>query len=242
MKYDYCILNGKKSSLIKGLMIQSLPIISKPMMRANIEEIDGRDGDIITKLGFAAYDRTMKIGLYGDFDIYEVLNYFNSDGEAIFSNEPEMIYKYHILNQIDFEKLLRFRTADVVFHCQPFKHSSFKESFEFDYNNPLTVCNRGNVYSRPNFIVYDSNLFATAKHIYVDNVLKMTIKQPSNASVETTTVVINNENMQATAVTSSGDVINRYVTCDYTKCILTPGVHTLTTDGFVTISETSRWI
>ena len=43
---NYVILNGVKSTTIKGLLIQSLPPISKPLMRTSIEEIDGRDGDI----------------------------------------------------------------------------------------------------------------------------------------------------------------------------------------------------
>ena len=38
---NYCILNGKKSTLIKGLLIQSLPPITKPLQRTQIDEIDG---------------------------------------------------------------------------------------------------------------------------------------------------------------------------------------------------------
>ena len=49
---NYIILNGKKSTDINGLLIQSLPPISKPKIRTQIEEIDGRDGDIVTKLGY----------------------------------------------------------------------------------------------------------------------------------------------------------------------------------------------
>ena len=70
---NYCILNGKKSTLIKGLLIQSLPPISKPLMRTQIDEIDGRDGDIVTKLGYSAYNKEMSIGLFGDYDIDEVI-------------------------------------------------------------------------------------------------------------------------------------------------------------------------
>ena len=130
----YCILNGVKSTLIKGLMIQSLPPITKPLMRTTIQEIDGRDGDIITPLGFKSYDKPMQIGLFGDFDIDEVIQYFNSEGEVIFSNEPDKYYKYKIINQIDFERLLRFRTATVTFHVQPFKYSAVDDLFSFSIN------------------------------------------------------------------------------------------------------------
>lgn len=131
---NYCVLNGVKSTLIQGLMIQSLPPISKPLMRTSVEEIDGRDGDIITKLGYSAYDKEMTIGLYGDFDIDRVIQYFDSEGTVIFSNEPDKFYHYQIVNQIDFERLIRFRTATVTFHVQPFKFSAVDDAFSFSIN------------------------------------------------------------------------------------------------------------
>ena len=54
---NYLILNNKSSKDIQGLIISTLPPITKPQMRANIETIDGKDGDEITKLGFSAYDK-----------------------------------------------------------------------------------------------------------------------------------------------------------------------------------------
>lgn len=125
---SFIILNGKKSSLIKGLLIQSLPPITKPLIRTKTETIDGRDGDITRKLGYSAYDKQMSIGLFGDYDINEVIQYFDSEGIVVFSNEPDKFYKYKILQQINFEALLRFRTATVTFHCQPFKYSAVDES------------------------------------------------------------------------------------------------------------------
>ena len=131
---NYCIINGKKSTLIKGLLIQSLPPISKPLMRTQIEEIDGRDGDIVRKLGYSAYDKEMSIGLFGDFDIDEVIAFFDSEGTIIFSNEPDKFYKFQMLNQIDFERLASFKTALVTFHVQPFKFSAVDDDFTYTSN------------------------------------------------------------------------------------------------------------
>ena len=117
-------LNGNDSRNITGLLIQSLPSISKPLMRTQVEEIDGRDGDIVTKLGYAAYDKELTIGLYGNYDIDEIISYFNSEGTVIFSNEPDKYYNYQIIEQINFDRLIRFRTATVILHCQPFKYSA----------------------------------------------------------------------------------------------------------------------
>lgn len=121
---NFCIINGKSSRLIKGLIVQELPPVRKPEMRIETVEIDGRDGDIVNKLGYASYEKTMKIGLYGDFDIDEVISFFDTEGEVIFSNEIEKYYRFAIYKEIDFERLIRFRTAEVVFHVQPFKFST----------------------------------------------------------------------------------------------------------------------
>ena len=135
---NYVILNGVKSTTIKGLLIQSLPPISKPLMRTSVEEIDGRDGDIVTKLGYSAYNKQMSIGLFGDFDVDEVIQFFSTEGTVTLSNEPDKYYNYEIIEQIDFERLLRFRTASVTFHVQPFKYSAVDDAFSFS-NNALAV-------------------------------------------------------------------------------------------------------
>ena len=70
---NYVIQNGKDSRYIKGLLIQELPPITKPLMRTSIEQIDGRDGDVITRLGYSAYNKKMKIGLFGEYDIDDII-------------------------------------------------------------------------------------------------------------------------------------------------------------------------
>ena len=122
MKY-YVEINGVKSTTIQGLAIQSLPNISKPLMRSKRTEIDGRDGDIITKLGYSAYDKTLKIGLWGNYDINQVIAFFNQEGVITFSNEPDKYYNFTILNREDYiNQLEAFRTASITIHCQPYKY------------------------------------------------------------------------------------------------------------------------
>ena len=101
----YLIINGVSSRDIDGLLIQSLPPISKPKMRTSKEEIDGRDGDIITPLGFSAYDKTISIGLKGDYNVDDVINYFNTSGRITFSNELDKYYNFACYDTVDFEKL-----------------------------------------------------------------------------------------------------------------------------------------
>lgn len=135
---NYIILNGKNSNEINGLLIQELPPISKPLIRTEVEEIDGRDGDIVTPLGYSAYDKEITIGLYKDFDVNEVAAYFNSEGTVIFSNEPDKYYYYQITAQIDFERLVRYRTATVTMHCQPFKYSATEQPITEDASGTVS--------------------------------------------------------------------------------------------------------
>lgn len=127
---NYIELNGEKSTSVKGLIIQSLPPITKPKVRTSTETIDGRDGDIVTKLGYSAYDKEVGIGLHGDFDIDDAIAFFDSEGEVVFGNEPDKYYRYQILDQIDFKRLIRFRTAKVKMHVQPFKYDAVDRTFE----------------------------------------------------------------------------------------------------------------
>lgn len=132
---NYVILNGVKSDTIKGLLISELPQISKPLMRTQIDTIDGRDGDIVTDLGYSAYEKQMTIGLFGDYDIDDVIQYFDSQGTVTFSNEPDKYYNYQIIKEINFQRLIRFKTATVTFYVQPFKYDAVDQIYTL--NNQL---------------------------------------------------------------------------------------------------------
>lgn len=140
MKY-YVEINGESSLNIQGLAIQSLPPISKPLMRSKQETIDGRDGDVITKLGYAAYDKTLKIGLWGNYDINEIITFFNQEGEIVFSSEPDKYYRFTILNRDDYINQLEiFKTATIILHCQPYKYLLNEEPKEME-NEYITETN-----------------------------------------------------------------------------------------------------
>lgn len=136
---NYIVLNGKRSTLINGLLISTLPPVSKPLLRTQTDVIDGRDGDIITPLGYAAYDKEFEIGLYGEYDIDAVISYFASSGTVTFSNEPTKYYHFQIIDQIDFEKLIRYRTAKVKMHVQPFKYSTIETAISHHTTRALSI-------------------------------------------------------------------------------------------------------
>lgn len=229
---NYIELNGTKSTDVKGLIIQSLPPISKPKMRTSIEEIDGRDGDIVTRLGYAAYDKELSIGLHGDFDIDDAISFFDSEGEVVFGNERDKYYRYQILDQIDFERLIRFRTAKVKMHVQPFKYDAVDRVFEAVGQKSVTLRNRGNVASRPTVTVYGSGTVALS--VNAVTVLALSITDGY--------ITIDSEEMNA----YHGDALmNRYVSGDYSDLKLNVGENTISCSGNVTeikVEDYSRWV
>lgn len=116
------IWKGVASTTIQGLLICELPPITKPEMRTKETVIDGRDGSIVEELGYASYVKTVTIGLHGNFDIDKVIKYFTGEGDIIFSNEPDKVYKAKISGKIDYTRLLRYRQASIPFMVQPFKY------------------------------------------------------------------------------------------------------------------------
>lgn len=232
---NYIELNGVNSQTIQGLLIQELPPITKPKIRANIEEIDGRNGDIITELGYSAYDKTFSIGLYGDFDINQIISFFNSSGTVTFSNEEDKYYNYTILDQIDFNRLIRFRTATVKMHVQPFKYSLTDNSKTFNISNQtsISISNAGNIYSKPVLTITGTGTLNIT--LNDTQVFQITLGDIGS-------IVIDTENMDAYNGTT---LLNRSVIGDYDNFKLLVGSNTISWTGTITkinIQNYSRWI
>ena len=232
---NYLVLNGKSSLYIQGLLISELPPVSKPQMRTQVDTVDGRDGDIVTDLGFQAYDREVSIGLTRNFDIDDVTDYFNSEGIAIFSNEPTLYYKYKIVQQIDYERLIRFRKAKVVFHVQPFKYSTIETplAYEIDEQTAIKVFNSGNYKSKPKMTIYGTGQIVLA--LNGTNILAISLGAEGSITIDT-----------ATLEAYKGTVLkNRLVKGDYDKFALIKGENTISWTGTVSkieIDDYSRWI
>lgn len=234
----YLIINGISSQSIQGLLITELAPISKPQQRTQVEVIDGRDGDIVTPLGFAAYDKPVKIGLTYNYNIDDIIDFFNTEGEVIFSNEPDKYYRFAIYEQIDFEKLIRFKTAEITFHVQPFKFSTIEKPQTFTVSSSpvsLNVYNAGNIYSKP--II---NLTATG-----DVALSLNGSEILNIEFGDTaqTIIIDCEELNA--YDEQNILLNRLVAGNYDNIKLKKGSNEIGLTGNVSsliINKYSRWI
>lgn len=237
---NYIILNENNSNDITGLLIQELPPITKPKIRTQIEEINGRDGDILTSLGYSAYNKELSIGLYGNYDVDDVITYFNNNKSGIvtFSNEADKYYKYEIFEQIDFNRLIRFRTAKVKMHIQPFKYSTVEgtRTFNITTEDEITINNSGNYVSKPVVSITGSGTI----NLSVNDYEVLVIYLGENA----TTITIDTANMEAYNP-STDQLMNRDVTGDYNNLYLNVGSNTISWTGTITkieITNYSRWI
>ena len=231
---NYVIINGVNSNTKTGLAIKELPPISKPAIRTNTETIDGRDGDLVTRLGYSAYDKAMEIGLFGTYDIDSINTFFNQSGTITFSNETDKYYRFEILNQIDYNQLIKFRTATVVFHCQHFKYEVGETAITLSSGNN-TVKNKGNIYSKPIITINGSGTVS----ISLNGNQIFSIDMSDNSKI-----VIDTENLEAYDP-DSNVLLNRIVTGDYDDFKLESGNNTINLSGTITsasISNYSRWL
>lgn len=172
------------SETIPGLIITNIPPITKPKMKTSITKIDGRDGDIIEELGYESYTKSIGIGLARNYDIDRVMKYFTGVGELIISDEPDKVYKAQIIEKIDYERLIRFKTAVVKFYTQPYKYLKDEKSIILDINNEtsLKITNVGLEKSKPiitlegtGIIEISLNGFNLFKYVFPENETKVVI-------------------------------------------------------------------
>ena len=235
----YVIINGQSSMEVNGLLISELPPITKPQMRVTAEEIDGRAGDIVTELGFSAYDKEISIGLHGDFDIDDVIDFFNQSGKITFSNEPDKFYNFAQYDAIDFEKLIRFKTAKVKFHVQPFKFGLNESEKTFVFSSSatsgeLSIRNNGNYPSRPQITLTGSGNV----NLSINGAQVMVINMTQNPVITLDSTAMN-------AYAPDNSLMNRQVTGNYDNLVLKSGKNTISFTGSVSqiaVNNYSRWL
>ena len=230
----YIEWKGKRSNTIPGLIICELPPISKPKMRTSITKIDGRDGDIIEELGYESYTKNVKIGLTRNYDIDTVAKYFTGEGTIVFSDESNRVYNSKIIDKIDYNKLLHFKTATVKFHTQPFKYLKDEKPAELTTSSEtsLIVKNLGLEKSKPIITLKGSGTV----ELIINNNSILTYNFPEEES----SVVIDSIQEEAYL---DGIFKNRNMLGIFP--ILEPGDNVITWSGNLTqiiVEPKSRWI
>jgi phage-related protein len=252
-------------------------------MRYEITEIPGK-GTFTDELGFSAYLKEMKIGIYNNlnnfnnsnnlsnsnfnnsnnldnlnnsnsnnlsnsnnsfnsfnsnnFDINKIADYFSGSGEIIFSNEPDKYYLVNFLEQIDFERLVRFRIASVKMLAQPYKYLSGEPIFDIaiDTQTEIQVENQGLAKSKPIITIYGSGqnqFYVNGIHIFDLNFLLendyLTVDSAIEECYKDTTSNLKNNQMNGNFP------------------VLNPGENTISWEGEgsltrIIVKVNSRWI
>lgn len=231
---SYIIFKNIDSRNVKGLIITELPPITKPKMRVRIDTIDGKDGSETVNLGFEAYVKTVKIGLTRGYDIDNIIAWLHGEGDIQFSNEPDKVYRVKVHDAIDFERLLRFRTADVKFYTQPFKYSATERTKTLSVAGLTTteIRNAGNYFAKPIITFTGTGTI----NIFVNGVQKCTLKDLGTDE----SITLDTEKQEA----YTGNVLkNRKMDGEFIT--LETGKNTMTWTGnlsTIAITHYSRWL
>lgn len=218
----YFTFNDIRSDSMKNIIVESLPPIVKPPKRYNLVNINGSDRTNIETLGYEAYVKPITIW-FKDDNIDPIVNWLDGSGKLILSNELDKYYDAEILEQIDYEKAIRYRKARIPFLVQPFKHATKENEVTL-----LTVFNRGNIESLPLMTVYGSGV----ANISINGawVCTLTIND---------FIILDSQEQEA----YKGEVLqNRSMVGTFPK--LKPGFNTISYTGNVTSIKTlvrSRW-
>ena len=154
----YFIFKGI-NSLDMGIVTTSLPDVVRAERRVEKVTIPGRNGDLtIDEGGYSNYTLTLEAAIIKRANIDKICAWLDGEGEAIFSTEPDKIYKVRIANQISIGKMLQyFQKFQVNFDTFPFKYSVNANDDVIDsLENNTTIFNKGTVYSEPKITITGS--------------------------------------------------------------------------------------
>ena len=232
---NYFIFRGINSNSIKGLIVQELPQIVKAKKRFNKTEIEGLDGDILEELGYEAYDKTIKIGITKECDIDELINWLDGSGQLILSNEPTKYYNVEIVDSINFERLLRYKTATIKLHTQPFKYLVNEENLaeEIEEQTTVNIENKGYIDSKPIITIYGTGNIQI--NLNNNKVFSVDMKDDEYITIDT----IKEDAYKGVVLK------NRQMIGDFNNIRLQPGQNTITWTGNLTkieIEPKSRWL
>lgn len=229
----YFTWNGIDSRQM-GIVVESLPPITRPAMRVSVTEIDGKDGDEIVELGYEAYDKDIVFGVKKTTEAYlnVLLHWLSGDGELITSAEPTKRYYAKIYEALDLERLCRFRKASVTLHTQPYKYAVSEDEIEWTGTNQvLQIENQGNITSAPLITVEGSGTV----NISVDGMFVCKLDLDENDMI-----IMDSAELEAY---DNASLRNRDMIGDFIR--LLPGSHEITWDGSISslkVIPKSRWV
>ena len=159
-KEPYFIFKGKKSTGM-GLLLSSLPVVTKPKRKTNTVTIPGRNGTETQDLAtYEGYSLSIGCGFENikEVDIDRLWKWLDGSGDLILSTEPSKVYKARIDNSISMTDVY-WVIADflVQFDVEPFKYAVNPQNDLIKMTKKeMTLYNRGTYYAEPVITLYGS--------------------------------------------------------------------------------------
>ncbi len=219
---DWFEWNGVRCTA-HGIRVSEQPPISVPAERATFTNVPGRSGSLTTLQGDDVYDdivMTATCFIQDATRIAEIAAWLKGSGTITFANRLGGYYQARIVNQIDFEKILRgnpHRSFAVNFRCKPFWHAQNVSDIVVTTSGAL-VTNPGSVYSEPLMTVYGSG--------DITLMVGMTVIELTGVSGS---IVLDSVLKEAYKDTT---LMNERMTGDFP--VLKPGVNAISWSGMVT--------
>ncbi|NBI05761.1 distal tail protein Dit [Senegalia massiliensis] len=143
-----------KSSKEFDIIVNNLPPITFPVRRVETVQVPGRNGYLT--IDDESYEPILKVTRCTAMNyniIPQMQEWLSGEGEVLFSNDKNRYFKARIINQIDFNRLIRNKkTFDIHFYCQP--EGYLLNSNDLQITEATTIYNPGNYKSAPIFKVY----------------------------------------------------------------------------------------
>lgn len=211
-----------------GIIVNSLPPITKPKKKIETVEIDGLNGDITIDNGYAAYDKEIQVTFLKKPDVDELNRWLTGSGQLVLSSEPDKYYDAKIYSEVELTRMKTLYTALITFHVQPYKHL-IREKKAVGTDS-VTVVNQGFDESLPVIKIIGSG----EVEVKIDNVTICKV------DIDDEYIILDSEKQEAYKGTT---LKNRQMSGEFVK--LPRGKTTITTTGTVTAIEVeprSRWI
>jgi len=165
------------TSTDKGIVLQSMDWFKKPQRRNEQTYVDGKDGATTTEYGYAPFAIPASIGLTDMTKLDEVIALLDGTGVLTFSGDPGKYRNAKVLEQVDYQKLLKFKVADVQFFIEdPYRYVS-SESVQTIVSTPATIVNSGTAIALPLLKVVGAGIVELTL-----NGISMTYEYPSGES------------------------------------------------------------
>ena len=209
-----------------GIIVENLPPIIRPPKKYNIIEPEGSSRISVETLGYKPYEKVIPLS-FKDADLDMVMDWLEGSGRLILSNEYDKYYDAFILNQIDYEKIIRYRKASITFLVQPYKHANGEEE-----TLSTSVINQGNKDCLPIMTITGSGQVI----VNINGVYTCTLRNVNEY------ITLDGEEEEA----FKGTLLqNRIMQGNFP--VLVPGENTITFSGTGTVTEVktlvrSRWL